>query len=88
MADERHTRKSYPALAGPGRVSRVRSALLWGAVGGVAFLALAQGYRLVATLGFGTLSLLGIGLVVGVVAALVSYAAEPRLAGLGGNEQR
>ncbi|ELZ59156.1 MULTISPECIES: hypothetical protein [Halorubrum] len=61
--------------------ARARSAALWGAVGGFAFLALAQGYRL---LGSGSLPV-GIGgqaLVAFAVAAAsagISYAAEARL---------
>jgi hypothetical protein len=67
---------------------RARSALLWGLVGGVGFLALAQGYRLVASLGVGTLALAGVAVVVAAVTALTSYVAEPRLAARGRNEQR
>jgi hypothetical protein len=67
---------------------RARSALLWGLVGGLSFLVLAQGYRLVAPLGLDTLALLGLGCVVAVVTAGLSYVAEPRLAARGRNEQR
>lgn len=67
---------------------RARSALLWGLVGASAFLALGQGYRLVAALALDTLGLVGVGVVVGGVTALLAYAAEPRLARLGRNEQR
>ena len=67
---------------------RARSALLWGAVGAVAFLALGQGYRLVAALALDTLGLLGVAVVVGSVTALLAYAAEPRLTRLGRNKQR
>lgn len=66
---------------------RTRSALLWGLVGAMAFLALAQGYRLLASLGLGTLALVGVAVVVGGVTALLAYVAEPRLVRLGGNEQ-
>ncbi|KTG10747.1 hypothetical protein AUR64_06035 [Haloprofundus marisrubri] len=59
---------------------RVKSSLLWGAVGVFAFLALAQGYVLVAgPLPVGFLGRIGIALVVGAVAAGVSYATELRL---------
>ncbi|MFB6168863.1 MAG: hypothetical protein ABEJ43_08455 [Haloferacaceae archaeon] len=67
---------------------RTRSALLWGAVGAFAFLALGQGYRLVAALAVDTPGLLGVAALVGGVTALLAYVAEPRLARLGQNEQR
>jgi hypothetical protein len=67
---------------------RARSALLWGLVGALAFLVLAQGYRLLASLGLDTLALVGVAVVVGGVTALLAYVAELRLARLGGNEQR
>jgi hypothetical protein len=67
---------------------RARDALLWGAVSAAAFLALAQGYRLVAGLPLDTLGVLGVGGLVGCAGALVSYLAAPRLAHLGGNGQR
>jgi hypothetical protein len=61
--------------------ARARSAALWGLVGGFAFLALAQGYRL---LGPGSLPVgLGgsvfIALGVGVASGGLSYLAEARL---------
>jgi len=62
-------------------MTRTRSALLWGAVGALAFLVLVQTYRLVAgSLGIDLLAGLGIALLVGVVVAVVSYLTEPRLA--------
>jgi hypothetical protein len=64
---------------------RTRSALLWGLVGAFAFLALGQGYRLVAALPLDTLGLLGVSVVVGGVTALLAYVVEPRLER---NEQR
>jgi hypothetical protein len=67
---------------------RTREAVLWGLVGGLSFLVLAQGYRLVASLGVDTLGLLGLGSVVAVTTTLLSYVAAPRLARRGGNEQR
>lgn len=67
---------------------RARSALLWGLVGALAFLVLAQGYRLLVSLGLDTLALVGVAIVVGGVTTLFAYVAEPRLVRLGGNEQR
>ncbi|WP_224447948.1 hypothetical protein [Haloprofundus salilacus] len=59
---------------------RVKSSLLWGLVGVFAFLVLAQGYDLlVEGLPASFLARVGIALVVGAVAAGVSYVAEPRL---------
>lgn len=60
--------------------SRVKSALLWGAVGALAFLVAVQGYQLV--VGGLALPLLAVGAVALVVAAAtagVAYALEPRL---------
>ncbi|QAU12938.1 hypothetical protein EKH57_09515 [Halorubrum sp. BOL3-1] len=61
--------------------SRARSAALWGIVGGVAFLALAQGYRLVAAaslpIGVGGLALVAVG--VAAASAGLSYLIEARL---------
>jgi hypothetical protein len=60
---------------------RLRSSSLWGLVGLLSFLVLAQGYRLlVGPLGVGLPSLFVVGLVIGVVAAGTSYLLEPRLA--------
>jgi hypothetical protein len=60
---------------------RRKSALLWGAVGLLAFLVLVQGYQLlVGPTPVGFLGKLAIGVVVGVVAAGASYLAERRLA--------
>jgi hypothetical protein len=60
---------------------RARSAALWGAVGGFAFLALAQGYRLVGPgslpVGFGGTVLVAVA--VAVASAGLSYVAEARL---------
>ena len=59
---------------------RTKSSLLWGLVGVFAFLAAAQGYQLlVARLGVGLPTLLGVAVVVGVVAGGLSYVLEPRL---------
>ena len=60
---------------------RARSAALWGAVGGFAFLALAQGYRLVGPgslpVGLGGLALVGLAVAVG--SAGITYLAEARV---------
>jgi hypothetical protein len=53
----------------------------------MAFLVLAQGYRLLASLGLDTLALVGVAVVVGGVTTLLAYVVEPRLLRLGGNEQ-
>ncbi|MFC4358029.1 hypothetical protein ACFO0N_08725 [Halobium salinum] len=59
---------------------RTKSGLLWGAVGALAFLALAQGYVLVVgPLPLGFLARLGVAAVLGVVVAGVAYATEHRL---------
>ncbi|WP_186279050.1 hypothetical protein [Halorubrum ezzemoulense] len=61
--------------------ARLRSAALWGAVGGFAFLVLAQGYRLVGPgslpVGIGGLALVALG--VAAASAGLSYLAEARL---------
>jgi hypothetical protein len=61
--------------------ARARSAALWGLVGGVAFLALAQGYRLLGPgpLPVGLRGLAFVALGVAVASAGVSYLAEARL---------
>jgi hypothetical protein len=60
---------------------RRKSALLWGAVGALAFLVLAQGYVLVVgRLPVGMLGRLAIGVAVGAVVAGVTYATEHRIA--------
>jgi len=60
---------------------RARSAALWGAVGGFAFLALAQGYRLVGpgSLPVGLGGTVLVALAVAVASAGLSYLAEARL---------
>ena len=61
--------------------ARARSATLWGVVGGFAFLALAQGYRLLGPgslpVGLGGLALVGV--VVAVASAGITYLAEVRV---------
>ncbi|WP_224333005.1 hypothetical protein [Haloprofundus halobius] len=59
---------------------RVKSSLLWGLVGFFAFLVLVQGYDLVVgRLPLGVLARVGVAVVVGAVAAGVSYVTERRL---------
>lgn len=63
---------------------RRKSALLWGVVGALAFLVLAQGavlFELSLPIGFP--GLLSVGLVLGVVVAGAVYATEHRLMGKG-----
>ena len=63
---------------------QLKSSLLWGAVGALAFLVLAQGYRLLlGSLPTGYIGMLTIGLLVGAVAGTMSYVVEPRLAAKG-----
>ncbi|CQH61170.1 uncharacterized protein HHUB_3388 [Halobacterium hubeiense] len=53
--------------------------LAWGAVGALAFLVLAQGYRLFAEDGVGFLPLLGVAVVVFAASSLVAHLAATRL---------
>jgi len=63
---------------------RRKSSLLWGLVGALAFLVLVQGYRLFGgTLTVGFLTLGGVALVVGVIAAAVTHVLAPRIHGNG-----
>ncbi|SFR35507.1 MULTISPECIES: hypothetical protein [Halorubrum] len=61
--------------------ARVRSAALWGIVGGFAFLVLAQGYRLLGPgslpIGFGGLALVAVA--VAAASAGITYLAEARV---------
>ena len=61
--------------------ARARSAALWGIVGGFAFLALAQGYRLLGPgslpVGLGGLALVGVA--VAAASAGITYLAEARV---------
>jgi len=61
--------------------ARARSAALWGAVGGFAFLALAQGYRLLGpgSLPVGVWGLVVVALGVAVASAGITYLAEVRV---------
>ncbi|MFC7047097.1 hypothetical protein ACFQH6_18380 [Halobacteriaceae archaeon GCM10025711] len=55
---------------------RVKSSLLWGLVGALSFLVLAQGYRLVTDRGVGLPALLVVAVVVAVAATAASYLAD------------
>jgi len=63
---------------------RTKSSLLWGVVGALTFLVLAQGYRIgVGPLPAGYLGMVGIGLTIGGTVGTVSYLTEPWLAAKG-----
>ena len=63
---------------------RTKSSLLWGAVGALTFLVLAQGYRLgVGPLPTGYLGMIVLGLTIGGTVGTVSYLTEPWLAAKG-----
>ena len=63
---------------------RTKSSLLWGVVGAMSFVVLAQGYLLlVGALPVGWVGMAVIGLLIAVVVATVSYMVEPRLAAAG-----
>ncbi|SMO47319.1 hypothetical protein [Halorubrum cibi] len=63
------------------RRNRLRSAALWGAIGGFAFLVAAQGYLLVGgSFPFGYARLFGLAAVVAVAAAALAYVTEHRIA--------
>ncbi|WP_435069256.1 hypothetical protein [Haloplanus sp. C73] len=60
--------------------ARRKSSLLWGLVGGLTFLVLVQGYRLlVAPLTVSALTIGGIALLVGATAAGLTHVLEPRI---------
>ncbi len=59
---------------------RAKASLLWGAVGALAFLVLAQGYELLFVPGISLLLELGIAVVVWLVAGAASYLLEGWLA--------
>ncbi|AEH36605.1 hypothetical protein [Halopiger xanaduensis] len=59
---------------------RTTSALLWGAVGALAFLVLVQGYALVAAPLVTIVQAFAIAAVVGIVATVGTYVLEPRIA--------
>lgn len=58
---------------------RRRASLLWGLVGALSFLVLAQGYRLVTDRGVGPLALLGVAIAVFAGATALSYVLAGRL---------
>jgi len=63
---------------------RTKSSLLWGIVGGMTFVVLAQGYLILfGSLPIGWVGLAAIGLLIAAVVATVSYTVEPRLAAVG-----
>jgi hypothetical protein len=59
---------------------RLRASLLWGLAGGLAFLVLAQGARLVSEIDVGLGRLLPVAVIVFAVTAGLGYAVEGRLA--------
>ena len=80
MADSGAESAEAPgALATPR--ARARSAALWGVVGGFAFLALAQGYRLLGpgSLPVGLGGMVLVALAVAVASGGITYLAEARL---------
>jgi len=63
---------------------QTKSSLLWGVIGGMLFVVLAQGYLiLVGPLPTSYVGMLSIGLLVGVTVGTVSYVLEPRLTAKG-----
>ncbi len=59
----------------------LKSSLLWGVVGGLAFLVLLQGYELLADVRVALLVKFGVALVVAAGATALTYAARDRLPG-------
>ena len=55
---------------------RAKSSLLWGVIGGLVFLVLAQGYRLFARLDIGIFAEVVLAVAVGAVATAATYAIE------------
>lgn len=58
---------------------RTRASLLWGVIGALAFLVLAQAYRLFADLGVGLPTLLGVAVAVFAISAASSHVLGRRL---------
>jgi len=58
---------------------RTKGSLLWGVVGGLAFLVLVQGYELLAGIPVSIPAKAGVAVVVGIGATLASYRLQPRL---------
>ncbi|OYR54094.1 hypothetical protein [Halorubrum halodurans] len=82
---EERDRDGAPAGDAPGRPAtrrnRLRSAALWGAIGGFAFLVAAQGYLLVGgSLPFGYAWLFGLAATVAGATLALAYVAEHRIA--------
>ncbi|MFT4880178.1 MAG: hypothetical protein ACI9CA_000543 [Natronomonas sp.] len=61
--------------------ARQKDSLLWGAVGGLAFLVLVQGYELLAEQGVAFLVKTGVAVVVLAVTALAAHTLRPRFVG-------
>ncbi|AUV80493.1 hypothetical protein C2R22_01485 [Salinigranum rubrum] len=62
---------------------RTKSSLLWGLVGALAFLVLAQGYDLIVGLDVGFAARFGVAAVVGVAAAGLTHRLSPRFGAKG-----
>ncbi|EMA19904.1 hypothetical protein [Haloarcula argentinensis] len=60
---------------------RTKASLLWGVVGGLAFLVLIQGYELLAGVPVSIPAKAGVAVAVGVGTTLASYRMQPRLFG-------
>ncbi|AAV47310.1 unknown [Haloarcula marismortui ATCC 43049] len=73
----RHNSTERRALMDP----RTKASLLWGVVGGLAFLVLIQGYELLAGVPVSIPAKAGVAVAVGVGATLTSYRMQPRLFG-------
>jgi hypothetical protein len=72
-------RPDRPA-ARPTKRARAKSAALWGLVGGLAFLVLAQGFLIVAgPLPVGVAGLVGLAAIIAVASGGIAYATEHRL---------
>jgi len=79
-SDEAGVEAGGATETGLSRGERLRSAALWGAVAALTFLVLAQGYLLVGgSLPIQFTRLFGLGLLIGLLAAAVTYATEHRL---------
>lgn len=57
----------------------VKSSLLWGMIGALAYLVLLQGYQLVAETFVGLPAMVGVATVVGCVSAVTAHALRPRI---------
>jgi len=60
---------------------RTKASLLWGVVGGLAFLVLVQGYELLAGDPISVAAKVGVALAVAAGTTLATYATQPRLFG-------